>query len=69
VFPAVVKLMKGSEESLKRECAFVLANPWSTTVGVSYATGLLLLQEGLVQVRRWRAFCELEELLLGGCMR
>lgn len=50
MFPAVVALMKGSEESLKRECAFVLANPWSLNVGVTYEAGMLLLQEKLVEV-------------------
>lgn len=48
VFPKIIGLMSGSEEAIKRECTYVLANPWASTVSVSHEVAKGLLDAGLV---------------------
>jgi hypothetical protein len=49
--------MRGSEESVRRECTYVLANPWAQTVGVSQEVAEGLLEAGLVQVGERSSVC------------
>lgn len=48
VFPVVAGFMQSSEQLLQRECAFVLANPWSPTVAVTHDVAHALIQAGVV---------------------
>lgn len=51
-FKAVTDLLQSSEETLARECAYVLANPWAVkTVPIAHTVAVRLLEAGLVKVR------------------
>ena len=41
--------MLTADDLLKRECAFVLANPWAASVSVSQPVAVKLLSQGVVQ--------------------
>jgi len=50
VFPVVLTHLRSDEDSLKRECTYVLANPWALSVAVSYEVANTLLNLGVLQV-------------------
>eukprot|EP00983_Pelagomonas_calceolata_P114290 1160079-Pelagomonas_calceolata.AAC.12 len=49
-FPKIIALLHGNEEALKRECAFTLANPWASNVGISPDVADLLIKDGVLKV-------------------
>mmetsp|Transcript_30665 Transcript_30665/g.78324 ORF Transcript_30665/g.78324 Transcript_30665/m.78324 type:complete len:596 (-) Transcript_30665:465-2252(-) len=57
VFPLVAELMRSAEDSLRRECAYVLANPWAATVAITHEVADGLIKEGVV-----RELCALLEV-------
>ncbi|KAL6744718.1 armadillo-type protein [Haematococcus lacustris] len=48
-YPRVMACLRGAEASLKRECCYVLANPWADTVGLSQTVAEQLVEAGVVQ--------------------
>uniref|UniRef100_A0A7S3QSF1 Importin subunit alpha n=2 Tax=Dunaliella tertiolecta TaxID=3047 RepID=A0A7S3QSF1_DUNTE len=48
-FPKIIALLHGNEEALKRECAFTLANPWASNVGISPDVADLLIKDGVLK--------------------
>mmetsp|Transcript_2329 Transcript_2329/g.5203 ORF Transcript_2329/g.5203 Transcript_2329/m.5203 type:complete len:626 (+) Transcript_2329:275-2152(+) len=49
VFGDIIALMRTAEDSVRRECTYVLANPWASSVSVAPKVALALLDHGLVQ--------------------
>lgn len=49
-FPAVINVLQSVDESIARECVYVLTNPWAHTVSVSHEVAEGLLAAGLIKV-------------------
>jgi hypothetical protein len=58
VFPVITSLLRTcNDAALKEECTMVLANPWSSSVGITYEVGEKLLEEKVPEVRGCKLLC------------